>query len=448
VPATGTGVAGRGRATTLLAAALVLGVALRLGFALGYWVGKPLTHDEVEYLQLAQSLADGHGFTYGTAGAAGTSPQFGRAPLYPLFLAGIVRVAGPALRDQSPATTLSRSIAVVPQPGTLAAVKIAQALLGGLSILLIAAVARRAAGDAAGVAAAWVAALYPPLVWIGCYVLSEALFIPLAFGAVLVLGRAIDGDPGAAGRDAMPRRGPVLAAGVLAGLATLARPMMLFFLLAAGAWLLWRRRALWLVLLALGTALVVIPWTMRNYARTGHVVLVASEGGVTFWTGNNPLARGEGDLAANPDMKRAEIALRQRYPGWTAEQLEQVYYREAFAFIRQQPAAWLSLLGRKAFYTWVPVGPSYRLHSGRYFWASVVSYLAVLPLAVLGFFALRRRGTRPRALWLFAASSLLACLVFFPQERFRIPVLDPALVVCAAAWLGGKPAVARLVSTR
>ena len=25
-------------------------------------------------------------------------------------------------------------------------------------------------------------------------------------------------------------------------------------------------------------------------------------------------------------------------------------------------------------------------------------------------------------------------LIFFPQERFRIPVVDPALIVCAACW--------------
>jgi hypothetical protein len=27
------------------------------------------------------------------------------------------------------------------------------------------------------------------------------------------------------------------------------------------------------------------------------------------------------------------------------------------------------------------------------------------------------------------------CLVFFPQERFRIPVIDPALVIGAGALL-------------
>jgi hypothetical protein len=35
-------------------------------------------------------------------------------------------------------------------------------------------------------------------------------------------------------------------------------------------------------------------------------------------------------------------------------------------------------------------------------------------------------------LLLLAASAVLVCLVFFPQERFRIPVIDPALIVCAA----------------
>jgi len=30
---------------------------------------------------------------------------------------------------------------------------------------------------------------------------------------------------------------------------------------------------------------------------------------------------------------------------------------------------------------------------------------------------------------MLAGSGVLVCLVFFPQERFRIPVIDPALVV-------------------
>jgi len=47
------------RARRLVAAAAAAGLVLRLVFALGYWVEKPLTHDEREYLALARSLTLG-----------------------------------------------------------------------------------------------------------------------------------------------------------------------------------------------------------------------------------------------------------------------------------------------------------------------------------------------------------------------------------------------------
>jgi hypothetical protein len=56
-----------------------------------------------------------------------------------------------------------------------------------------------------------------------------------------------------------------------------------------------------------------------------------------------------------------------------------------------------------------------------------------LPFAAIGALRLRRSERPPAALFLLAGSAVLVCLVFFPQERFRIPVLDPALIVCAAA---------------
>ena len=40
-----------------------------------------------------------------------------------------------------------------------------------------------------------------------------------------------------------------------------------------------------------------------------------------------------------------------------------------------------------------------------------------------------RRSARPTALFLLAGSAVLVCLVFFPQERYRAPVIDPALIV-------------------
>lgn len=396
-------------ARRLILWAAVLGLAARLAFGLLYWVDKPLTHDEREYLALSRSVAEGRGFTYQPDQATGTTQRFGRAPLYPLFLAMI----GSGSRDHA-ASPLR--------------VKVAQSLVGAVGVWLIGLIALRTAGPVAGAAAAWIAAVYPPLVWISAYVLSEALYSTVALSAVLLLNRALDrAEPGSRATRAL-----AAAAGCVTGLAILVRPAMLFFLPLAGIWLARKGRPMLAVLFIGGALATVAPWTIRNVRVHQRFVLVASEGGVTFWTGNHPLARGEGDLAANPDIKRAEIAFRNARPGLTSEQLEPLYYRDALEYIARHPLWWLGLVLRKAFYTVVPIGPSYTLHSTTYFVASLAAYLLVLPLAVLGWWS-RRRGRRPEALFVLAGSSVLAGLVFFPQERFRIPVIDPTLIVCAAS---------------
>jgi 4-amino-4-deoxy-L-arabinose transferase-like glycosyltransferase len=409
--------------------AVAVGVAARLIFALGYWVDKPLTHDEQEYLLLASNVADGRGFVYLLPdGSPAPGEHFGRAPLYPVFLAGITRLTatGPgvsAAAGPSPESGAAvATTAAAPGPELLRLVRIVQSCLGGGVVWLIGWLAYRAAGPKAAVAAGALAAIYPPLVWTPAYVWSETLFSLLALGCAGLL--TLDSH----------RAGPSIGAGVLAGLAVLTRPAMLFFLPLVLPWLCWKRRWREAVLVILACAIVVAPWTLRNMREYGRFVLVASEGGITFWTGNHPVAIGEGDMAANPDIKRANLALRAQHPGLTPEGLEPIYYREALQFIRDRPAAWVQLMFRKVFYTVVPVGPSYRLHSPLYFGASVLSYVAVLPCALLGLAALGRRGRMPVPLLLLAAASLLVSVVFFPQERFRIPVIDPALLVSAAAW--------------
>ena len=97
----------------------------------------------------------------------------------------------------------------------------------------------------------------------------------------------------------------------------------------------------------MGALLVVVPWTARNYHEYRRLVLIASEGGITFWTGNHPLAHGEGDMAANPAIKLDNQRLRAAHPGSTRKQLEPIYYREAFGAIARDPLWWLSLLGAK-----------------------------------------------------------------------------------------------------
>ena len=402
------------RAQRLILAAAVVGFAMRLAFGIGYWQHRLLTHDEREYLALSQSLTLGKGFVYDTPEAEGaTAQRFGRAPGYPFFLALIG--AGRSPFDATPAR-----------------VKLAQSIVGAVGVWLIGLIAYRSAGPRAGIAAAAVAAGYPPLVWICSYVFSEALYSTLALASVVLLNLAID----RADRDGSSTLTRAAIAGIAVGLAILVRPAMLLFLPVAALWLIAQRRTPIAFTLIVAAALVVTPWTLRNVRVYQRFVLVASEGGVTFWTGNHPRARGEGDLAANPDIKVADHAFRAEHPGMTAEELEPLYYRDAIRYIAEHPLWWSGLLLKKAFYTIVPTGPSYALHSPLYRFVSLASYLLVLPLGVLGAAGWQRRPHRPEALLPLAASAVIACILFFPQERFRIPVLDPTLIVCAGAWYG------------
>jgi 4-amino-4-deoxy-L-arabinose transferase-like glycosyltransferase len=226
------------------------------------------------------------------------------------------------------------------------------------------------------------------------------------------------------------------AAAIVISLAILIRPAMIVFVPLAAVWLLLRHRAAAAAIFVVVSIAGVLPWTVRNHHVFGRWIFVASEGGVTFWTGNHPLAIGEGDLAANPQLKAAEIAFRRAHEPLGPEALEPLYYRDAFSWITANPAAWLRLECRKLFFTIVPIGPSYALHSARYRIASAGSYLLLLPFAVAGIWRLRRRPDAAVPLWLMAAATVIAGLVFFPQERFRIPVIDPALIVSAAALAG------------
>jgi hypothetical protein len=390
----------------MLAAAALVGLALRLAFGLGYWVDRPLTRDELEYFSLARSLARGDGFVYDAHMREAGFEPFGRAPGYPAFLAA---VGG------------GRDVAASVPP----AVKVAQAVAGSVGVVFAGLLGAQLAGARAGAAAAFLAAAYPPLVWIAAYGFSEALFWPLA----LVVAWSYD-------RAAVRTTDSAFfagATGLFIGLGVLIRPALLLFLPLAIGWLLLRRHAVAAVLVTAGAAVVILPWSVRNYVHHERFVLVASDGGVTFWTGNHPLATGEGDMAANPAIKVANQALRARHPGLTEEEMEPIYYREALTWIRAHPLDWIVLEAKKLFFLVVPIGPSYTLHSRRYYVASVVSYVAI---ALLALAALRRLGPRRvnvAGLWLLAGSAVAVCLIFFPQERFRIPIIDPALVVAAGA---------------
>ncbi len=263
---------------------------------------KPLTHDEQEYLTLGLNLAAGRGFSARAARRAvrGSRPRPSRARrCIPLFLAAVFRAHGSADRHASrrpcPARCRSR------RPWS------ASSWSGW----------RRACpharqGPTAALAAAWLAALYPPLVWCGR--------VRAQRGALRAPGRSR--APGSAGAIIDPRdrgrkprdRHRALLAGVLAGLAALARSAALVFVPLLAAWL-WSRSGA-AASRSCSSSARRLSWRRGPCATsrlTAASIVVAADGGINFWAGNHPLRhRRRATWRPTPRIKTAHVAFRPR----------------------------------------------------------------------------------------------------------------------------------------
>jgi 4-amino-4-deoxy-L-arabinose transferase-like glycosyltransferase len=218
----------------------------------------PSTGDAFEYRFVAEALADGKGFTRPGGGEAGHHP-----PVMAVYLSGwrFLGVEG--------YTGLRRSTA----------------LLGAVTVALVAAVAHRLAGRRAGWAAAVLAALHPAL-WVNDVVLmSESVY---QVAAALVAW---------AGYRFWRRRtlGSAVVLGAACGLAALSRTEgallapLIAVALAAGMVELRRRDRLGLVAAVGATSiLVVAPWLHLNATRFDKPALMTTTTGQSLLLTNQP----------------------------------------------------------------------------------------------------------------------------------------------------------------
>ena len=228
-----------------------ISLALKLALAVAATGITPVL-DETSYLTLAGSLAAGEGWT----------SNF-RPPLYPAFLAGFIATgAGPG------------------------AARIVQALLATLCLLPIYALGRSVGGRASARLATGLVAFDPVLTGFSHLLWTETLYLTLLLPALALLVSDARGE----------RAGRWLAAGLLLGAGSLARGQLLTLAPLLVLWAWWERDAGrgWqrgAALLALGWCLVVLPWTGRNFAVTGDLFLVDTNGAYNALVASNPRAR-------------------------------------------------------------------------------------------------------------------------------------------------------------
>jgi 4-amino-4-deoxy-L-arabinose transferase-like glycosyltransferase len=210
----------------ILALLLVVAALLRAAFLLRATVF--IIADSENYFLPAYRLAHGQGFDL----------EARRAPLYPVFIAAVIRAIG---QD-------------------LAALALAQHLLGLITTGLTYGLARATFGRTAGLLASLPVALNGSLLISEQTVSSEALFTSLLLLAALLGVLGLRGGP------------PwlYLAGGALLALAGLVRPVGFALLPVLPLALLasrpdWRRLLASSSLYLVGFALVLLPWMARNY---------------------------------------------------------------------------------------------------------------------------------------------------------------------------------------
>ena len=323
-------------------------------------------------------------------------------------------------------------------------VRIVQLLLGLVTIAVVYEAARLAGGERTARIAALATALYGPFIFYeeNILVASWATFLD----ALLIYATLRAEQAG----HAVFRRW--LAVGLIWGLAIIARPnaLLLVIVLIAALALGARGRSVFTRGLAgvfLGAALIVSPVTLRNYLLTGEPVLVTDSGGMNFYLGNGPGARGV--FRVPKEMPRADNAAVQ-FPSFVAAAEKETGHsmtrREANAFwydktlraMATDPAGWLRLLGRKALLFWnayeVPNTYDYQFFReiNPVLGLPLVQFNWIAPFALLGLVLVFRSRQRPQIVVagfnLVFFSSIVA---FFVLSHYRVSGV-PGLIITAA----------------
>jgi hypothetical protein len=254
-----------------LAIALVLGVMTRLAWAVIFHP-VPMS-DGATYLDLSRRLLGGEG-------AHITDALSYWPPGYVFFL----------------------SIFLAAFPAKIA-VPLSQITLFAVAAIGVYRLARLLSSNSAATVAVFLFALWPNLLTLCATPEKEMLVTTCLVWAANVL--------------LATRPASLLLAGLLFGYAALVQPSTQLLIPTALVFLVLRHRTCsWRLLtpLLLGAALVIAPWTVRNYVTLGGFKLISTNGGDNLYRANNPLAtggyteRGELDFSTLPVLERDGVA--------------------------------------------------------------------------------------------------------------------------------------------
>lgn len=387
------------------------------------------------YRDLAAGIAGGEGLPEG-----GLSFN----PLYPLFLALIFRLAGEGL--------------LVP--------RLLQMTLGIVTIFLHYRagneIARRLRLDrvdprTVGTAAALMALLYPHFLFYEGSVLGTSLvtliFVSSLYLTLIIDRRIVDAGTGVKGEGAKVSISGPFALGLVMGLGAAGRPNLFFILIAAVTVFLFfrarfkaggRRAAIGVLA---GASMVLAAPLAYNASQTGRFVPVTSHGGINFYIGNVPGARGfyKPPPGMRGDMRGLVEDARRRAEGvsgreLTDEEASRYWLSAAVDSIARDPWGWGGLLGRKFMLFWnrseIPdvIDISFYRRECPVMKVLLLPFSLISVLALSGFVALLSVKALRGVFGVFIGSALMSVLIFYVNSRYRVPSV-PALILSASVFI-------------
>ena len=396
----------RTRSKQLLTLILLAAILVRLLIAL--YMGDQVTvlpgiHDQVSYDALARSLLAGRGYTFSKNWYPFTpanTPTAHWSFIYPLYLAGMYSITG---------------------YHPLAA-RIVQGVVGGALIcFLVYRIGRRVVDEDTGLVGAGLAAIYGYFVYYNVALMTETFFIVFVLFS-LYLSLELKERP-------TVTRWILL--GLALGMAALFRQTILLFVPFLLLWLLFearKREVRWwhFTLPIVVIALLIAPWTVRNYLIYHQFLPLNSNAGYAFYASNNP------NLGTDWRNELVVVPVPEELVGQNEAKLNQALTLKGFEFIIADPLRylWLNLDKTLEYFKFWPSSDSSIISNlGR-----VLSFGLYLPFMLLGLGLSLSRWRRFVPLYLFMAIHTGIHLLSWPALRYRLPV-DAVLMVFAGLTL-------------
>jgi 4-amino-4-deoxy-L-arabinose transferase-like glycosyltransferase len=323
---------------------------------------------------------------------------------------------------------------------------VANAFIDATTAALLALLGSRLFTERIGLTAGIVYAVWPGMIFLCGSHMSEPLFNMLLVAALLLTVSASGAE--------LHRVARFVAAGLCLGATALVKaeplvttPGIVFYL--------WRTRrgakdfTRTTATLLLFTAAVLVPWTVRNYVHFDRFLPTAASGGIGVYLANHPGASGGQDFFTNRALQKR---FKRENAAWTAIARNDAGWRDAWTFVRENPAEELRIVANKLRLTYGGDARGAKLVRGlganasawhlepdtwqRLKWTANGYWFTMLALAALGLTTLRAWKRGSAALLLFGVLLPWLCLhiVMLGGPRYHVPQI-PVLALLAACGL-------------